>query len=338
MSTSYRWSTLTTADTAAWAELVNHLAVVDGTEEFYSAEDLAEELEDPHLDPAQDTVAVWADSESGTEELVAFGVARLRQSLDHEGRAGVPLEGGVHIEHRGRGIGTQLMQKLEARGAQKATDRYPGVQYYFATGGGLEESSARIFHLARGYQVARYFNLMSRPLSWNPPDSPDSAAASTGGRQLPEGVTVRAPEQGDEKAVFEAHAAAFVDHWGSAPPSPSVWHETWTSRSNRAAVSRIAVDASGTVLAYALCGQWVERELYVNLVGTVPAARGNGLGSAVLAHTIEAAASSGDYDVIELDVDSESLTGATRLYERLGFAVKHTSAAMRHYQQPADKH
>ena len=33
--------------------------------------------------------------------------------------------------------------------------------------------------------------------------------------------------------------------------------------------------------------------------------------------------------VIELDVDSDSPTGATRLYERLGFTVKHQTASMR---------
>lgn len=52
-------------------------------------------------------------------------------------------------------------------------------------------------------------------------------------------------------------------------------------------------------------------------------------GGLLLAHTIEAAAASGDYDVMELDVDSDSLTGATRLYEGLGFTIKHTSDLMR---------
>lgn len=69
----------------------------------------------------------------------------------------------------------------------------------------------------------------------------------------------------------------------------------------------------------------------MNLVGTVPQARGRGLGSAVLGGTIAASAESGQYTTIELDVDTESLTGATRLYERLGFTVKHTTAAMQRY-------
>lgn len=44
-------------------------------------------------------------------------------------------------------------------------------------------------------------------------------------------------------------------------------------------------------------------------------------------------AASGDYDVIDLDADSDSPTGATRIYERLGFTIKHTTttALMRQY-------
>ena len=37
----------------------------------------------------------------------------------------------------------------------------------------------------------------------------------------------------------------------------------------------------------------------------------------------------------DLDVDSESPTGATRLYERLGFTVKKTFAAMQRDAPPA---
>ena len=50
-------------------------------------------------------------------------------------------------------------------------------------------------------------------------------------------------------------------------------------------------------------------------------------------HTIVAAAAGGEHDVIELDVDSASPTGATRLYARLGFTLKHTQSAMRRYHR-----
>ena len=320
MSETYRWSSITAEDVVPWAELTNHLAVVDGTEEFYEAADRLEELQDEHTDPQLDTVAVWQD-----QQMVAFGTVWVRPSPDAEGRISVALDGGVHAQHRRRGIGSALMQRLEARGREAVALKHPQAAFHFGTGGGLTGSSARTFHLNRGYGVARHFHLMGRPL--HPAETADQIL----GRPLPADVVIRTPEAQDEQAVLEAHRAAFADHWGSAPPTASVWHEGWVSRSNRHQVSRIAVDQTGAVLAYALCGQWVEHELYVNLLGTVPSARGRGVGSAVLAGTMEAAATSGDYRVIELDVDSDSLTGATRLYERIGFTIKHTSALMRKY-------
>lgn len=326
MESRYRWSSITSHDVDAWAQLTHHLALVDGTEEFFDAEDLAEELQNPRMDPAKDTFAVWEG-----ESMIGFGAVRVPGAVDHHGgKVDVSLDGGVHAEHREKGLGSGLMETLEARGQALCAERHPGVPYYFSTGGGLEGSAARRLHLSRGYSVARYFNLLARRLS-----TQDSVDTILQGRSIPEGIMIRPPGEQDEAAVRNAHAEAFVDHWGSAPPSETGWHQNWIARSNRLAVSRVAVDESGVlaekgaIVAYCLCGQWVDRELYVNLIGTIPGARGHGLGSAVLAHTIEAAAQAGEFDVVELDVDSESLTGATRLYERLGFTLKLTQAAMR---------
>ena len=177
----------------------------------------------------------------------------------------------------------------------------------------------------RGYSVDRYWNLLTRALG----DEPPVAAI--------EGVRLLSPEEGHEEAVRAAHDVAFRDHYGSSPSSPEGWHEHWTSRTGRMDVSTIAV-ADGTglhswregeVLAYVMVGQWVDRQAYVNLVGTVPQARGRGIAAAALARTLGLATRSGKYDVIELDVDSDSPTGATRLYERLGFTHKHQTASMR---------
>ncbi|MDO5630008.1 MAG: GNAT family N-acetyltransferase, partial [Mobilicoccus sp.] len=89
-----------------------------------------------------------------------------------------------------------------------------------------------------------------------------------------------------------------------------------------------ALDDDGDVIAYVLTSQWTPRELYVNLVGTVASARGRGLAAACMARTLRLAAVSGDYDTIGLEVDSDSPTGATRLYERLGFTLARTFASM----------
>ncbi|WMY79700.1 GNAT family N-acetyltransferase [Citricoccus sp. I39-566] len=311
--TDYRWTRLSTADATSWAALVNHLADVDGTEEYLAAEDLREELESTSLDPAEDTWAVWDG-----EQVVAFGLAHCSSNLSHEGQVRTFVEGGVHADHRGRGLGTELMDRLEIRARDRAAAMHPEQPGYLSAGGQTEGSSARALLFERGYTVARYFNALTRELR----EAPEPPAV--------EGVTLRSPVPADETPVHSSHDVAFRDHWGSAPTSEESWRERWTSRSNRHDVSTLAVDdRSGEVLAYVLCGQWVDRELYVNLVGTVPAARGRGLAAACLARTIALAIETGSYDLIDLDVDSSSPTGATRLYERLGFRLKRTTAAMR---------
>lgn len=150
----YRWSSITSDDVEAWAQLTNHLAVVDGTEEFYDAEDRLEELKDPATDPTLDALAVWSG-----EQMVGFGTVAVRPNPDREGRARVGVDGGVHPDHRRRGIGAGVMERMEARGRELAQRQHPHRAFHFDTGGGLEDSSARSFHFSRGYQVARHYHL-----------------------------------------------------------------------------------------------------------------------------------------------------------------------------------
>jgi GNAT superfamily N-acetyltransferase len=318
--TDYRWTRLTPDDTPAWSDLCNHLAVVDGTEEFLSPEDLAEELVAPHHDPASDTWAVWDGG-----QMVGFGAAFVPVTLDHDGRARGYLGGGVHEDHRGRGLGTALLDHLEDRALALLAERHPGRPAYLSAGGGLADSSARELLTDRGFALDRYWNLLTRPVG----DEPEVPAI--------DGVDLLSPGPEHEEPVLLAHNLAFQDHYGSGPITPEGWHDHWTSRSARPEVSTIAVARGGgpegwrdgEVLAYIMVGQWVDRQAYVNLVGTVPHARGRGVAAAALARTLGLAARSGRYDIIELDVDSDSPTGATRLYEKVGFTLKHQTASMR---------
>lgn len=311
-SSTYDWRPIAAEDIEAWAALANHLAQVDGTEEFHSVQDLTETFEMPAFDARRDSVSVWDG-----EQMIACGQVFVADNPDADGRIRCGLGGGVHADYRGQGIGRELMDRLEARADEAAAAKHPGIDWFWRSQPGLEGCGGQQLLQARGYEVARYFNVLSRPL---PGDALDYPA--------PDGVMLRAPEPGDGEAVRQAHNAAFADHWGSSAHSPETWNSYWTASSGRPDMSTIAVDDDGQVLGYVLTGQWVEGELYVNIVGTVPSARGRGLARATLAHTIRAASEAGEHRVIELDVDSDSLTGATRLYDALGFGHKHTTVAM----------
>lgn len=62
---------------------------------------------------------------------------------------------------------------------------------------------------------------------------------------------------------------------------------------------------------------------YVANLGTLRSARGRGVARSLLAHSFESARAAGR-DAVKLHVDSESPTGATRLYESVGMRVNHT--------------
>ena len=311
-ATALRWTSLTLDDVDAWAELVAVLAEADGTDEVYQAEDLAEELQEHGVDPELDTWAVWDG-----DRLVGYGQLRVSLTTDHEGRARCHLSGGVHPRYRRRGIGTALMDRMERRAVALAGERHPGVTPYLRAPGELDASDARRFLRGRGYVEVRYFEDLSRPVPDGPIPVPDV-----------DGVRLVGEDALPEEAVRAAHNAAFRDHWGSADITAEQWHHFAASRSSRPSLSSVAVAPDGSVQSYVLAGEHVPRTLYIGIVGTVPGARGRGLAALCLARTLTLAAESGGYDTVRLDVDSESPTGATRLYERLGFRTVRTMAAM----------
>lgn len=311
MDDALRWGRIEASAVPAWAELTNHLAEVDGTEEFLSADDLAEELEESGFTPELDSWAVWDG-----ERMVAYGQLRVAHNPDGQGRVRAYLGGGVALDHRGRGIGRELAARMEARARELAAQRHPGLPSYWRVDGGLDGATARALWHHRGYEVVRWFNLLERALPGGPLPGPEV------------GVPLVCPGPEHESAVLTAHNLAFADHWGSAPSSPEQWHDHWTARANRMDLSTVALAPDGRVLAYVVVGQWVDGELYVTIVGTVPDARGQGLAAACLARSLTLAIAAGGFERATLDVDSDSPTGATRLYERLGFRVKKTFATM----------
>lgn len=309
--TAYRWATLTEDDVPAWADLVNHLAEVDGTEEFYREEDLREELGMSGFDPARDTVAAW----DGTE-MVGFASLIVPPTTDNDGNGRGYVQGGVRLDHRGRGLGRELMDRIEPRTAELVAERHPGLPAWVRSGAGKEGSSAARMLEHRGYRVVRYYDELVRPLD--------------GTVEVPrkDGVELVSPGPQHEEATRLAHNDAFRDHWGSGTSAPEVWHDRWTARAMRKDVSTLAVAPDGTVLAYVLCSEWVDRDLYVDLVGTVRQGRGRGLAKAALLRTIDLASRTGAYDVIDLEVDSENPSGATRLYESIGFVPRLRTVSM----------
>jgi ribosomal protein S18 acetylase RimI-like enzyme len=302
-----RWTTLDRASTPAWSELTNLLARVEGTEEFYSAADLAEELAESGFDPARDSWAAWDG-----DRLVAYGQLRVAAELLESGQCRAQLDAGVHPDWRGRGIGIRLMDALETRAREMASQHHPGVPLQLRASGRLPGDPVRPLLEHRGYRIARYFTDMERPLPGDPLPAADQH--------------VRPYRSELSEKVRLAHNDAFATHWGSTARSAQAWREQLASRTFRPDSSTVWMQ-DGDVLGYVLTYQWVEGELYIGQVGTRQRARGRGLARACLLASLHAAVNSGRYHLVDLSVDSENPTGAGALYESVGFTATRTVAS-----------
>jgi mycothiol synthase len=296
-------------DAQAWAELLAAKEKVDQEGENYDAQDLIDELADPHLDPALDTIGLWADG-----RMIAYGKVQGADAVIDVDR--VRTEGAVHPEWRRRGIGTALMPWLIKRAGEVHLAKHPEAPGE-VTGSRISTNvgAERLFEKF-GFVERRYFFDMKRPL-----DQPVPEVA------LPDGLRLVTFDPSMDEALRLAHNDVFLDHWGSTPKDPDSW-KTWFTgaRAFRGASSYVVLDGD-TIAAYVLGYEYEAdteatgiRELYVGQVGTVRSYRGRGLARVTLAKVLTEAAKAG-YQRSSLGVDADNPTGALGLYERLGFSV-----------------
>ena len=146
-----------------------------------------------------------------------------------------------------------------------------------------------------------------------------------------EGVNVRAyrrPE--DNAAALQAYNNSFVDHFEFHPFGQEMWDYMTGTPDLRLELSWLAEveEQPGTIAGFCLCEikdgdnkRTGRSEGWIALLGTVRGWRGKGLGRALLLHGLDSLKSAGVRTAL-LGVDSESLTGANRLYESVGFRVR----------------
>jgi len=142
----------------------------------------------------------------------------------------------------------------------------------------------------------------------------------------PEQVFVRTFVPGrDERAVFDTDDEAFQDHWGHLPGNFEEWKHWTVERENfDPSLWFLAFDgvemAGISLCTYQLDSGWVD-----TLAVRRPWRR-KGLGMTLLLHSFGEFYRRGTHKV-GLGVDSQNLTGATRLYKRAGMHVARESIA-----------
>lgn len=322
------WLPLAEEHVPAWHRLLEVSTAADDGDEHLTQDDLHDELAPSYLDLAVDSV-IGLDA-AGVAR--AFGLVTVRPGDVHERRAF--LWGAVDPEHRGRGLGREVLRWQLERAAERRADAPAGVPVRaYVSAKDSQQDVVRLLERG-GFDRARYFFTMRRPLDVPLPQVP----AVPGVRVVPFSDALSEP-------VRLTHNVAFAEHWGSQPWSVEDWKQ-WAveNRWFRGDWSLVALadgpdgpDAAGgpVVVGYALSmgyePDWEPQgfsEGYVAKLGVLPGWRGRGLAKLLLAASMQRFAADG-LDRAGLDVDSENGTGAVGLYTALGFEVTTTSASWR---------
>jgi mycothiol synthase len=131
----------------------------------------------------------------------------------------------------------------------------------------------------------------------------------------PEGVSVRTYTEDDAEAVHAVLDEAFAANAEEVPPFAR-WHPWMTNDPGFDPGVWFLAEADGELVGVCLC--W--REGWVKDLAVRPAARGRGLGEALLLTAFAELRRRG-LATVGLKVDGDNPTGAIRLYERVGMTL-----------------
>ncbi len=236
-------------------------------------------------------------------------------SVDHRQHARIFVGGDVHPDYRGRGIGTYLLQLNTERAHQHIVEAPADARVSMLSWLDERNSAARHLLEKHDYKQIRSFWRMKIELQSAPPTP-----------QWAEGITVRtlADDPGLFRAVFEADEDAFKDHWGHTPTNFEEW-EHWTRKREHYDPSLWFLAMAGNeIAAVSLCEDEKELGGWVQSLGVRRQWRRKGIGEALLYQSFGEFYKRGIHEVY-LGVDASSLTGATRLYERVGMHIDRRS-------------
>jgi len=302
-------------DAEAIAEMINAYSKQVSGRETVALDSVRAQLEMPGLDLSTDTRLVL----SPEGELAAAGFA-IDLSDPH---VKVQASGYVRHENQRRGIGTWLADWIEGR-AREAIERAPeGARVsLLQTTDDRDESAKRLLE-SRGYEIVRHFWRMAVDL--------DDAGSNP---VWPDGITVTTLGAGvDLRQAYRAGREAFEDHWGHVETPEDEGFERFTHRLRTdpdidMSLRFVAMDGDEMVgVCYATPREGTDETTgYVEVLGVRPTWRKRGIALALLHHSFGELRKRGLH-ACALHVDSESLTGATRLYESAGMSISELNHA-----------
>lgn len=283
---TFSWS-----DLDALAGLLTAIAGKDGE----SVADVTEQTQRlfcrPGLSPERDCFLAWRGA-----DLVGYLFLIAEEPINR----GI-IERGAHPQHRGQGIGDELLKTALA---------HARVMHYDVIHANVPSNATapqRLFSSAGFTQVKELWHLRR--------DSAQPASV-----EVPEGYRVRVMDTNEVETLTWLQNAAFTGTWGFCPNTPEQVAYSLNDLFPGLLNTALFLDHNGKTVAYC----WVRQSSsgdpsYIEMVGVHPDLRGNGLAKVVTGASIDYLVSKG-LTPIGISVLGDN-TPAVRTYEGLGFQV-----------------
>lgn len=308
----FTWRPAQLSDAPALHRLLEEIEKVDRRNWQLTLEDRERDFQDPTTQPENDSLVAVAPN----GEIAAFAWTFVPPVVEKEHYA--YIWGEVHPHYRGRGLGSFILEWNEARARQilaarpDSLDRYLRVSFHDHL-----QNRIDLFE-SRSFVRSRYAYRMRRDLDLPIPDV-----------RMPPGIQMIPFRPELDLQTLEAANDAFRDNWGFIPVSVDEWRLWFTGHpSFRPDLTYLAVaEGLNQKEVIGLCISRVMEENnrsegilegWIQEVAVRRGWRGKGIATALLCASMQA------FKVIGLKyaglaVDTENLTGALRIYERLDF-------------------
>ena len=231
-------------------------------------------------------------------------------TFDDRGGGRLIVDGYVHPELRGRGVGSELLRVTEERAREEVERHPPDVRVHLQNATLLADGCTPNLYLRYGYAAVQHQFRMLTELEAEP--------------EVPrvEDVEIRPFRDPDERRAVHA---VLDEAFDTGPPYRRRTYEEWAPRvfgrsGFDPSLVWVAFDA-GELVGANVCGwkEWGDWG-WVAALGVLPSHRGRGIGEALLRTALAEFWRRGERRVA-LGVGADNPTGATRLYERAGMKV-----------------
>ena len=271
----------------------------------YSLDHLQSILSSPHVNLENDYRVIVNEH---NETVAIIGLTTVDPFVENE------IRFRIHPKYEGIGLAEMLYDWAEQRALENVHRAPPDARVVLSDWLSARDVSGNDFVEARGFDLVREFAKMKIDLE--SADIPEPV--------FPPSIAIRSySELNDVTALTDAINVSFRDHWGFFDEKvEEIQHWVATAPYIDTDYFFLAMDGD-KIAGMSLCIMHMTEDIdagYIDTVAVMPDYRRQGIALNLLHHSFRALRAVGRKRAL-LDVDANSLTGATLLYEKAGMHV-----------------